>query len=101
MDTNYFQQAVDEYALKRSSHIKVGDLTMGELSWLLRRAQELKVAAAAGQFEARRGTCAWCGRRDFSEHCDSPLGHKLYENVHAGSQLVEHLLELEHPEEIR
>jgi hypothetical protein len=44
MDTNYFQQAVDEYALKRSMQIKVGDLTMGELSWLLRRAQELKEA---------------------------------------------------------
>ena len=49
MDTNYFQQAVDEYALKRSTHIKVGDLTMGELSWLLRRAQELKLAAGKPQ----------------------------------------------------
>ncbi len=44
MDTRYFQQAVDEYALKRSMAIKVGDLTVGELSWLLRRAQELKDA---------------------------------------------------------
>jgi len=41
-DTKYFEQAVTEYCLKRSMHIKVGDLTMGELSNLLRRAQELK-----------------------------------------------------------
>jgi hypothetical protein len=28
-DTKYFEAAVAEYCLKRSSHIKVGDLTMG------------------------------------------------------------------------
>lgn len=45
MDTKYFEAAVNEYCLKRSMHIKVGDLTMGEMSYLLRRAQELKDAA--------------------------------------------------------
>jgi len=44
MDTKYFEQAVLEYCLKKSQHIKVGDLTMAELSQLLRRAQELKAA---------------------------------------------------------
>jgi len=43
-DTKYFEQAVTEYCLKRSMCIKVGDLTMGELSLLLLRAQELKAA---------------------------------------------------------
>ena len=42
MDTKYFRQALEEFALKRSAQIKAGDLTVGELSWLLRRAQELK-----------------------------------------------------------
>jgi len=42
MDTKYFQQALEEYALKTSAQIKVGDLTVGQLSWLLRRAQSLK-----------------------------------------------------------
>lgn len=46
-DTKYFEQAVNEYCLTRSMHIKIGDLTMGELSRLLRRAQELKAAAIA------------------------------------------------------
>jgi hypothetical protein len=44
MDTLYFRQALEEYALKTSAQIKVGDLTVGQLSWLLRRAQELKAA---------------------------------------------------------
>jgi len=44
MDTKYFRQALEEFALKRSAQIKAGDLTVGELSWLLRRAQELKEA---------------------------------------------------------
>ena len=43
MDTKYFEAAVNEYCLKRSMHIKVGDLTMGELSGLMRRAHELWV----------------------------------------------------------
>ena len=43
-DTKYFEQAVTEYCLKKSMHIQVGQLTMGELSHLLRRAQELKEA---------------------------------------------------------
>ena len=43
-DTKYFEQAVTEYCLQRSIRLKVGDLTMGELSNLLRRAQELKDA---------------------------------------------------------
>ena len=47
MDTKYFQQALEEYALKTSAQIKVGDLTVGQLSWLLRRAQELKDAEIA------------------------------------------------------
>lgn len=42
-DTLYFEQAITEYCLKKSMHIKVGDLTVGELSRLLRRAQELKI----------------------------------------------------------
>lgn len=43
-DTQYFEQAVNEYCLQRSVGMatKVGDLTMAELSMLLRRAQELK-----------------------------------------------------------
>lgn len=45
-DTKYLEQAVIEYCLKRSMHIKVGDLSMGELSRLLQRAQELKAAEA-------------------------------------------------------
>jgi len=54
MDTLYFRQALEEYALKTSAQIKVGDLTVGQLSWLLRRAQELKdVAAAAAQERGR------------------------------------------------
>jgi len=44
VDTKYFEQAVTEYCLKKSMHIQVGQLTMGELSHLLRRAQELKEA---------------------------------------------------------
>jgi hypothetical protein len=44
MDTKYWEQAVNEYCLKRSMSIKVGDLTMGEMSQLIRRAQELKAA---------------------------------------------------------
>jgi hypothetical protein len=47
MDTKYFEQAVNEYCLKRSMHIKIGDLSMGEVSFLLRRAQELKEADSA------------------------------------------------------
>lgn len=47
-DTKYFEQAVTEYCLKRSMHIQVGhSSTMGELSQLLRRAQELKDADKA------------------------------------------------------
>jgi len=41
-DTKYFEQAVTEFCLQRSMRIKVADLSMGELSLLLRRAQELK-----------------------------------------------------------
>ena len=44
-DTDYFRQALEEYALKKSAHLKVADLTIGELSWLLQRAQELKLEA--------------------------------------------------------
>jgi len=44
VDTKYFEQAVTEYCLKKSMHIQVGQLTMGELSQLMRRAQELKEA---------------------------------------------------------
>jgi hypothetical protein len=52
-DTKYFEQAVTEYCLTRSMRVKVGDLSMGELSRLLQRAQELKaevrrVTAIAG-----------------------------------------------------
>ena len=54
MDTKYFQQALEEYALKTSAQIKVGDLTVGQLSWLLRRAQELKDAATAIAIECGR-----------------------------------------------
>ena len=79
MDTKYFRQALEEFALKRSAQIKAGDLTVGELSWLLRRAQELKDGDDRADEEARRGTCVRCGRRDFTEPCDSPLGHKLFE----------------------
>jgi len=98
-DTRYFEQAVTEYCLKRSMCIKVGDLTMGELSRLLQRAQELKAADKVARFEQKRGTCAWCGRRDFSEPCDSPLGHKLYEETFGKPQPIAHLLET--AEEIR
>lgn len=80
-DTKYFEQAVTEYCLQRSMHIKVGDLTMGELSRLLIRAQELKDADRRRCVQQRLGTCAYCGRRDFTEPCDSPLGHKLYEEA--------------------
>lgn len=52
-DTKYFEQAVNEYCLTRSMHIKIGDLTMGELSRLLRRAQELKAAALSPSSLAR------------------------------------------------
>lgn len=44
MDTKFFEQAVNEYCLKRSMHIQVDQLSMGEVSALLRRAQELKEA---------------------------------------------------------
>jgi hypothetical protein len=54
MDTKYFEQAVNEYCLKRSMHIQVGQLSMGEVSALLRRAQELKEAAAAEDQERGR-----------------------------------------------
>lgn len=44
LDTKYFEQAVREYGRKLGSVCTVGDLTLGELSRLLRRAQELKDA---------------------------------------------------------
>ncbi len=82
MDTKYFQQALEEMCdRKRDPMIPIKDLTIGELSQLLRRAQELKDIEITESREARRGTCAWCGRRDFNQPCDSPLGHKLYEEV--------------------
>ena len=56
MDTKFFEQAVIEYCLKRSMHIKVGDLTMGELSRLLQRAQELKAADQEAQRQSSRMT---------------------------------------------
>jgi len=43
-DTKYFEQAVTEYCLQHSKQVRVGELTMGEISTLLRRAQELKAA---------------------------------------------------------
>lgn len=52
-DTKYFEQALIEFGLRRSHHIKVGDLTVGELSNLLRRAQELKAAAVSPASLAR------------------------------------------------
>lgn len=55
MDTKYFQQALAEW---RNSKIQpapaamtVGEMTLGQLSWLLLRAQELK---DADSLEAQR-----------------------------------------------
>ena len=51
MDTKYFQQALDEWRHSRlqpaPADMKVGQMTLGQLSWLLRRAQELKDADQA------------------------------------------------------
>ena len=45
MDTKYFHQALEEaFRSGRLASMKVGDLTMGEVSLLLKRAQELKDA---------------------------------------------------------
>ena len=54
MDTKYLEQALTEYCLQRSAHIKLGDLTTGELSRLLRRAQELKAADNSPEAKAER-----------------------------------------------
>ena len=54
VDTKYLEQALIEYCLQRSAHIKLGDLTTGELSRLLRRAQELKAADKSPESRAER-----------------------------------------------
>ena len=81
MDTKYFQQALKEFGREQRVNRSLGDLKVAEFSYILRRAQELKDAGTEAAQKARRGSCAWCGRRDFSKPCDSPLGHKLYEEV--------------------
>jgi hypothetical protein len=55
MDTKYFEQAMLEFCMQRSMHIKVGDLTTGELCRLLQRAQELKKADQERQAQVSRG----------------------------------------------
>ncbi len=42
-DTQYFQQALDEF-IQKYGHRLLGDITTGELSKILMRAQQIKAA---------------------------------------------------------
>jgi hypothetical protein len=51
MDTKYFQQALAEFGREQETNRRIGDLKVAELSFILRRAQELK---DADSLEAQR-----------------------------------------------
>jgi hypothetical protein len=57
-DTKYFAAALDEWRNQnlpgRGFELNVGDISVGQLSCLLRRAQELKDADRAEQIELGR-----------------------------------------------
>jgi hypothetical protein len=58
-DTKFFAAAIDEAGLR----IRVSDLSMDDLSRILRRAQELKDADAAARAEEQAGP--WPGQRQY------------------------------------